>query len=66
MKTSINHNPLSLEVPNFTREELNLQKTTSDKIRFLYSKNVKKAEISLILNIRYQHVRNTLNYQLKK
>jgi hypothetical protein len=50
----------------FTREELLLQKTTSDKIRFLFARGIKKTEISLILNIRYQHVRNVLNYQLKK
>jgi hypothetical protein len=50
----------------FTRDELLNQKTTSDKIRFLFSRGIKKTEISLILNIRYQHVRNVLNYQLKK
>lgn len=50
----------------FVRSELLNQKTTSDKIRFLHSRGIKKTEISLILNIRYQHVRNVLNYQLKK
>lgn len=50
----------------FIRSELLNQKTTSDKIRFLYSKGISKSEISNILFIRYQHVRNVLNYQLKK
>lgn len=50
----------------FTRVELLAQKTTSDRIRFLFAKGIKKTEIALILNIRYQHVRNVLNYQLKK
>ena len=54
------------QTESFTRSELLNQKTTSDKIRFLFSRNIKKTEIALILNIRYQHVRNVLNYQLKK
>jgi hypothetical protein len=50
----------------FERAELLLQPTTSARIRFLFGKGVKKTEIALILNIRYQHVRNVLQYQLKK
>ena len=65
-KSHTNTNPLSLAQPNFTREELLSQRTTSDKIRFLFSRDIPKKEIALILNIRYQHVRNVLNYQLKK
>jgi hypothetical protein len=65
-KTYTNTNPLSLEVPNFSREDLAKCRNTSDRIRFLYSKGIKKTEIGKILNIRYQHVRNVLLYQLKK
>lgn len=50
----------------FERHELLLQPTTSARIRFLNARGVKKTEIALILNIRYQHVRNVLAYQLKK
>jgi len=56
----------SIVTEPFTRDELLSQRTTSDKVRFLYSRGIKKTEIALILNIRYQHVRNVLHYQLKK
>lgn len=42
----------------FTREELLSHKTTSAKCRFLTSLGISRSEISKILNIRYQHVRN--------
>jgi hypothetical protein len=55
-----------VQTTTWNREELNNLPTTSSKIRFLFQKGETKTEISKILNIRYQHVRNVLNYQLKK
>ena len=40
--------------------------TTASKVRFLDSKDFSKGDISRILNIRYQWVRNVLNTPLKK
>lgn len=40
--------------------------TTSGKIRYLDSVGYKRSEIEVILNIRYQHVRNVLITPLKK
>jgi hypothetical protein len=40
--------------------KLNTFKTKSDKIRYLNSLNYNRSEISQILKIRYQHVRNVL------
>jgi len=40
--------------------------TTSSKIRYLNSKQFSRSEISKILNIRYQHVRNVLITPLKR
>lgn len=40
--------------------------TTSEKIRKLSALNLSRSEISKILNIRYQHVRNVLITPLKK
>lgn len=40
--------------------------TTASKVRFLDSKDFSRGDISRILNIRYQWVRNVLNTPLKK
>ena len=45
---------------------INSLPTTSSKIRYLKSIDLQTKEIALILNIRYQHVRNVLNQILKK
>lgn len=50
----------------WTRDELSQLPTTSSKVRFLSSKGESRSEISKILNIRYQHVRNVLTTELKK
>jgi DNA invertase Pin-like site-specific DNA recombinase len=50
----------------FLRSDLLSLPTKSAQIRFLFQKGITKSEIALILNIRYQHVRNVLNYNLKK
>lgn len=47
-------------------QELNDIKTVSGKIRYLNGKGKTRSEISKILNIRYQHVRNVLVTPLKK
>ena len=47
-------------VQNKYINELSKMNTTSEKIRFLDSNNVSRMNISKILNIRYQHVRNVL------
>ena len=44
----------------------NLSYNTSKKIRELASLNISRSEISKILNIRYQHVRNILITPVKK
>lgn len=55
-----------------TKKEINFQveltnfKTVSDKVRYLASQGINRSEISKMLNIRYQHVRNILTRQLKK
>lgn len=46
--------------------ELKNYPTTSSKIRFLTSKNISRSEISKMLNIRYQHVRNVQIIPIKK
>lgn len=50
----------------FNRETLLSLSTTSAKIRYLASFNLSRSEISNILNIRYQHVRNVLLQTPKK
>lgn len=50
----------------FNRDTLLSLKTTSAKIRYLASFNLSRSEISNILNIRYQHVRNVLLQSPKK
>lgn len=50
----------------FTREQLLACKTTSAKIRFLHSLGFERKEISNILYVRYQHVRNVLITPIKK
>jgi hypothetical protein len=40
--------------------------TKSSKIRTLYSMNYSRSQISKLLNIRYQHVRNVLITPIKK
>lgn len=47
-------------------KEMSSMKTVSEKVRYLSSKDIERKEIALILNIRYQHVRNILTRQLKK
>jgi len=42
------------------QQELVKYTTTSSKIRYLASCNLSRSEISKMLNIRYQHVRNVL------
>lgn len=54
--------------PNLNQEikkELNQLETKSAKIRFLHKKGFSRGDISRILNIRYQHVRNVLITPLK-
>lgn len=46
--------------------ELNEISTVSNKIRFLNAKGYSRADISRILNKRYQHVRNVLVEDMKK
>ena len=46
--------------------ELDAMTTTAARIRFLDSKDFSKGDISRILAIRYQWVRNVLNTPLKK
>ena len=56
-------------VPNLTEEvtsTLEQIPTVSGKIRFLASQNYDRGDISRILNIRYQHVRNVLLQPLKR
>lgn len=48
------------------QKELDTFTTTASKIRFLDANNFSKGDISRILNIRYQWVRNVLNTPLKK
>jgi hypothetical protein len=40
-------------------------KSKSSKIRYLYGKGFTKSQIALMLNIRYQHVRNVLLQPVK-
>ncbi len=47
-------------------ELMNTHKTKSAVIRYLSSQGVSRGDISRILNIRYQHVRNVLTQPLKK
>lgn len=49
-----------------TKDELSNITTVSGKIRYLNSQGKSRSEISKILNIRYQHVRNVLVTPLKK
>lgn len=44
----------------FHYEDLKNFKTTSAKVRYLDSLGFSRKEISMIVNIRYQHVRNIL------
>lgn len=46
--------------------ELDGLTTTASKVRFLDSKDFSRGDISRILSIRYQWVRNVLNTPLKK
>jgi hypothetical protein len=48
------------------QKEMSSMKTVSEKVRYLTSKGIERKEVALILNIRYQHVRNILTRQLKK
>ena len=49
-----------VEVSKTLKSELDKLPTTSSKIRYLDSKDYSRGDISRILNIRYQHVRNVL------
>ena len=56
-------------VPNLetnVREHLTTLSTTSSKVRYLHSEGYDKGDISRILGIRYQWVRNVLITPLKK
>lgn len=49
------------------RDELmKVHQTTSQAIRFLNAEGKTRSEISKILNVRYQHVRNVLITPIKK
>ena len=50
---------------SFNKSKLENFKTTSAKIRYLNSKNYSRSEISNILKIRYQWVRNVLITEVK-
>ncbi len=50
----------------FKFDELQNHDTISSKIRYLSGKGKTRGEISRILNIRYQHVRNVLITPTKK
>ena len=50
----------------YDESELNALPSTSSKVRHLTSKGLTRSEISKILNIRYQHVRNVQVTLLKK
>lgn len=55
-------------VPNVSKEirsELESMTQTASKIRFLHSKGFSRGDISRILSIRYQWVRNVLITPLK-
>jgi len=55
--------------PKLTKEiqsKLDEQTTVSAKIRFLDKEGFTRADISRILNKRYQHVRNVLEEDKKK
>ena len=41
-------------------------KYTAEKIRYLNSQGMKRADIARTLDIRYQHVKNVLDVPLKK
>lgn len=45
---------------------LEAETTKSAKIRALYAMNIKKGEIAILMNIRYQHVRNVLLQPVKE
>ena len=47
------------------RKALDEISTTSGKIRYLDKKGLSRGDISRVLNIRYQHVRNVLTQPLK-
>lgn len=47
------------------QSQLSSLPTVSSRIRYLNSIGTKRTEIALILNIRYQHVRNVLTQILK-
>lgn len=51
---------------NVHEDELGKILTVSGKIRYLHSHGYERSDISRLLNIRYQHVRNVLLQPLKK
>ncbi len=55
--------PSSTEIDQIVQDP---KMTKSDKIRSLYSMGYSKGDISRILSLRYQHVRNVLITPLKK
>lgn len=58
---------VAVEQPKYDVEALMSEhKTKSAVIRYLDSQGLKRGEIAKLLNIRYQHVRNTLVQPLKK
>ena len=58
---------INYEIPVVVSDSENLLKlpTTSSKIRFLNEKGYTRYQISKMLNIRYQHVRNVLITPIK-
>ena len=55
-----NENDYDVPVTTTLQEELKKLSTTSARIRYLNEKNFTRYQISKMLNIRYQHVRNVL------
>ena len=54
------------KLPKEVQAELDKIETVSNKIRYLNNKGYTRADISRILNKRYQHVRNVLEEDKKK
>lgn len=67
--TKTNKKEVKVKVINnlkYDVEVLNNLPSKSAKVRYLDSMNVSRSEISKLLDIRYQHVRNVLVTLLKK
>lgn len=55
-----------IKLSNEDQKKVDSFKHTSSKIRFLSSKDYTRGQISRILNIRYQWVRNVLETKVQK